>query len=121
MQICFDLRFPEPARILAVKGAEMLIYQAGWFKGDHKLEQWRTLLKARAMENGTFVVGAAQCGESFTGHSVIISPYGEIVEEAGDRETVIIADIDLAEVEKYREEVPVIRSRRLDIYDIRGY
>ncbi|MCL5667826.1 MAG: carbon-nitrogen hydrolase family protein [Candidatus Thermoplasmatota archaeon] len=121
VQICFDLRFPEGARLLAIKGAEMLIYQAGWFKGDHKLEQWRTLLKARAIENGTFVVGSAQCGESFTGHSVIISPYGEILDEAGDRETVIIADIDLAEVEKYREEVPVIRSRRLDIYDIRGY
>ena len=46
---------------------------------------------------------------------------GEILEEAGERETVIITDINLAEVEKYREEVPVIRSRRLDIYDIRGY
>jgi len=121
VQICFDLRFPEPARILAVKGAEMLVYQAGWFNGEHKLEQWRTLLKARAIENGTFVVGSAQCGGPFTGHSTIISPYGEILEEAGDRETVIIADIDLGEVEKYREEVPVIRSRRLDIYDIRGY
>ena len=121
VQICYDLRFPETARTLTIQGASILTYQAGWFKGDHKLEQWRTLLRARAIENGTFVIGAAQCGENYTGHSMIISPYGEVVDEAGDHETVLISDIDLSEIDKYREEVPVIRARRLDIYDIRGF
>jgi len=120
VQICFDLRFPETARILAVQGIDILVYQAGWFSGEHKLEQWRTLLRARAIENGAFVIGAAQCGQNYTGHSMIVSPYGDILEEAENQETVLISDIDLSEVDIYREEMPIIRFRRLDLYDIKG-
>ncbi len=118
VQICYDLRFPEPARLLRLKGSNILSYQAGWFKGERKLDTWLTLLRARAMENGAFVFGVAQTGERFTGHSVIISPYGDIVSEAGEEETVLTADIDLTLIEEYLKDVPMLKQRRTDIYDI---
>ncbi|WP_297217522.1 carbon-nitrogen hydrolase family protein [Thermoplasma sp.] len=118
VQICYDLRFPEPARILALNGAKIIIYQAGWFAGERKYDQWKTLLKTRAMENGVFVVGAAQTGERFTGHSMVISPYGDILAEMGMEEGVVTMDIDFSLIDKYRDEVPVIRHRRTDIYDV---
>ncbi|MEM0155553.1 MAG: carbon-nitrogen hydrolase family protein [Thermoplasmataceae archaeon] len=119
-QICYDLRFPEAARLLAVQGAKIIIYQAGWFRGERKLDQWRTLLRSRAIENGIYIVASAQCGEKFTGHSMIISPYGDVVAEAGEEETVLVNEIDLSTIEKYLSEVPVLKARRLDIYDVKG-
>ncbi|CAC12333.1 nitrilase related protein [Thermoplasma acidophilum] len=116
--ICYDLRFPEPARMLALDGAKLIIYQAGWFAGERKYDQWKTLLKARAMENGVFVIGAAQTGHRFTGHSMVISPYGDVLAEMGTDEGVITFDIDFSLVEKYREEVPVLKHRRTDVYDV---
>jgi predicted amidohydrolase len=120
VQICYDLRFPETARLLAVEDAKIIVYQAGWFRGERKLDQWRTILRTRAIENGVYIVASAQCGERFTGHSLIISPYGDILTEAGDSETVLVSDIDLSLIDTYRGEVPVIKSRRLDIYDVKG-
>lgn len=118
VQICYDLRFPEPARLLRLKGANILSYQAGWFSGERKLDTWLTLLRARAMENGAFVLGTAQTGNDFTGHSVIISPYGDIVSEAGEDETVLTADLNLTLIEEYLKEIPMLKQRRTDIYDV---
>lgn len=118
VQICYDLRFPEPARLLRLKGANILSYQAGWFKGERKLETWLTILRTRAMENGAFVLGTAQTGNQFTGHTAIINPYGDIVAEAGEEESVITSELDLTLIEEYLREVPVLKQRRTDIYDI---
>ncbi len=118
VQICYDLRFPEASRLLTLKGANILSYQAGWFRGERKLETWITLLRTRAMENGAFVLGTAQTGENFTGHSVVINPYGDVVAEAGEDETTISVDLDLSMVEEYLREVPVLKQRRTDIYDV---
>lgn len=118
VQICYDLRFPEAARLLRLKGANILSYQAGWFSGPRKLETWITFLKARAMENGAFVLGTAQTGEKFTGHSAIVNPYGDVVAEAGEDETNLTAELDLNLVEEYLHEVPVLKQRRTDIYDV---
>ncbi|KAA8922856.1 carbon-nitrogen hydrolase family protein [Thermoplasma sp.] len=118
VQICYDLRFPEPARMLALEGAKLIVYQAGWFAGDRKYDQWKTLLRARAMENGIFVIGAAQTGHRFTGHSMVVSPYGDVLAEMGMEEGVITFDINFSLVEKYREEVPVLKHRRTDVYDV---
>lgn len=118
VQICYDLRFPEAARLLRLKGANILSYQAGWFSGERKLDTWLTLLRVRAMENGAFVLGTAQTGNDFTGHSVVINPYGDIISEAGEDETVLTAELDLTLVEEYLKEVPLLRQRRTDIYDV---
>lgn len=120
MQICYDLRFPEPARYLALQGAQMLSYQAGWYAGERKLDVWRNLLRTRAIENGVFVIGTGQCGENFTGHSMVVTPYGDILEEAGNHETVLVKEMDLGIIERYAQEVPMLKQRRKDAYDVSG-
>ncbi|MEM0157260.1 MAG: carbon-nitrogen hydrolase family protein [Thermoplasmataceae archaeon] len=121
LQICYDLRFPEPARILRLNGASIISYQAGWFAGERKLETWRTLLRARAIENGSFVLASAQCGKDFTGHTMAVSPYGDILGELENQEGILTVDLDMSLPEKYSTDVPVIRQRRKDIYDISGF
>ncbi len=120
LQICYDLRFPEPARLLKLLGAQILSYQAGWYAGEKKLETWRTLLKARAIENGVFILGTAQCGENFTGHSMVVSPYGDVLAEAENDDCVVTYDLDFSLMKKYAEDVPMIKQRRKDLYDISG-
>ncbi len=119
--ICYDLRFPEPSRILRITGASILSYQAGWFAGKRKLDTWRNLLVSRATENGAFVLATAQCGEKFTGHSMVVSPYGDIIKELDNSEGILTVEIDMDMVQKYLEEVPVLKERRLDLYDVSGF
>lgn len=121
LQICYDLRFPEPARMLRLNDASIISYQAGWFAGERKLETWRTLLRARAIENGSFVVASAQCGESFTGHTMAVTPYGDILGELDNQEGVLTVDLDMSLPEKYSRDVPIIKQRRKDMYDISGF
>ncbi|MGP6207321.1 nitrilase-related carbon-nitrogen hydrolase [Cuniculiplasma sp. SKW3] len=120
MEICYDIRFPEISRLYSLQGAYILIVQAGFYRGHLKYETWATLLRARAMENGIFVLAADQCGEDFIGHSMVVDPYGQILmeldEDAGDLQ----GEIDLSKVDDYRDSVPVIRQRRIDLYDVHG-
>lgn len=121
IQICYDLRFPEPARLLRIMGAKVISYQAGWFAGERKLETWRTLLRSRAIENGAYVIASAQCGSKFTGHSLAVNPYGDIIGELDSQPGVLSVDLDMSLIEKYSRDVPLMRQRRKDIYDISGY
>lgn len=106
--ICFDIRFPESARQLAYRGARVLWVPAEW--PQVRLEHWRTLLRARAIENQLFVVAANRTGEgdgtTWGGHSTIIDPWGNIVAEAGDEETVLVAELDMALVDEVRGRIP---------------
>jgi predicted amidohydrolase len=121
LQICYDLRFPEPARLMRLKDASIISYQAGWFAGERKLETWRTLLRARAIENGSFVLASAQCGKDFTGHTMAVSPYGDILGELDNQEGILTVDLDMSLPEKYSMDVPLIKQRRKDMYDISGF
>ncbi len=121
LQICYDLRFPEPARLMRLKDASIISYQAGWFAGERKLETWRTLLMARAIENGSFVLASAQCGKDFTGHTMAVSPYGDILGELDNQEGILTVDLDMSLPEKYSMDVPLIKQRRKDMYDISGF
>ncbi|MFD0713634.1 carbon-nitrogen family hydrolase [Paenibacillus sp. GCM10027626] len=116
--ICYDIRFPELSRKLALSGAELLFVPAQW--PNPRLHHWRTLLLARAIENQMFVVACNRCGTSgnsvFFGHSMIIDPWGEIIAEAGDSETIIRAEIDLSLVEQVRRKIPVFEDRRPGLY-----
>ena len=113
LMTCYDLRFPELGRALVDAGAEMFVVPAAWVAGDHKLEHWRTLLRARAIENTVHVVAAAQGGDRYTGHSLVADPWGSIVVEAGSDSQVLRADLAADEVARAREVNPSLANRRL--------
>ncbi len=106
--ICFDIRFPDSARQLAYRGARVLWVPAEW--PHPRLEHWRTLLRARAIENQMFVVAANRTGSgdntNWCGHSTIIDPWGNILAEAGEEETVLVADLEMGLVEEVRRRIP---------------
>ncbi|WP_219837701.1 carbon-nitrogen family hydrolase [Paenibacillus sp. R14(2021)] len=116
--ICYDIRFPELARKLALEGAEVLFVPAEW--PNPRMHHWRTLLNARAIENQMFVIACNRCGTSgttsFFGHSMIIDPWGEIIAEAGEEETILRAEIDLSLVQAVRSKIPVFEDRRPSVY-----
>jgi len=116
--ICYDLRFPELFRKLALEGAEILCLPAEWPKP--RQEHWRTLLRARAIENQLFVVAANCCGVQgkldFFGMSLLIGARGDILAEGGEVDTCLTATFDFAEMEEYRQQIPCYRDRRPEIY-----
>ena len=119
LTICYDLRFPELYRHYAVKhGAKMIVVCAEW--PLIRLEHWRTLLMARAIENQCFMVAVNACGETggvvFAGHSMILDPWGKVVVEAGEDEQLLTADIDLDVADRARAAIPVFEDRRPDAY-----
>jgi predicted amidohydrolase len=120
MTVCYDLRFPELYRILAVKGARVLLVPAAFTKVTGQAH-WEILLRARAIENQAFVIAADQIGvsppdnESFGG-SMIVDPWGEILARAPDEETFIAADLDLARQDEVREKLPSLANRMPGAY-----
>ena len=81
LMTCYDLRFPELARELVSRGAELLVVPAAWVAGPLKVDHWRTLARARAIENTVFVAAVGQPGPRYTGHSMVVGPAGEVVAE----------------------------------------
>lgn len=118
LAICYDLRFPELFRKLALEGAEILCLPAEWPKP--RQEHWRTLLRARAIENQLFVIACNCCGVQgkldFFGMSLLIAPRGEILAEGGAVDTELLASFDPREMADYRSQIPCYRERRPDIY-----
>jgi len=117
LAVCFDLRFPELFRQLTLKGAELILVPAYW--PSPRLDHWQLLLKARAIENQCFVAGvnrASSRGSLTFGNSAINSPYGRPVAEAGESEMLLIADIDLKEVQTSRRAFPALASRKPGSY-----
>jgi omega-amidase len=118
MMICYDLRFPELARKLALEGAEILFVPAEWPKP--RLNHWRTLLTARAIENQMYVVACNRIGfggqTEFFGHSMVVDPWGEIIAEADEQETILNVEIDLSNVDKVRRTIPIFEDRRPHLY-----
>jgi len=118
MLICYDIRFPELTRKLALGGAKLLFVPAEW--PHPRLHHWKTLLTARAIENQMFVIACNRMGTSgttqFFGHSMVIDPWGETVAEAGEEETILYADIDLSLVDTVRSKIPVFEDRRPALY-----
>ena len=110
---CYDLRFPELARLLVDHGAEVLVVPAAWVAGPRKVEHWRTLVRARAIENTVFVVAAAQPGPRYTGHSMVVDPLGDVLAEAGEGAEVLRATLDRSVLEEARRTNPSLANRRL--------
>jgi len=117
MSVCYDLRFPELYRQLAAEGAEIMVAPSA-FTAATGQAHWQLLLRARAVENLSYVIGANLCNRDHPkkptwGGSAIIDPWGEVLAEMDDEEGFIIADIDLARVQELRQNMPVLEHRRL--------
>src|SRR5450432_2479191 len=112
--ICYDLRFPEIFRLAAGAGAEIFTVIANWPQA--RQEHWLTLLRARAIENQAYIAAVNRVGSdpklNYAGHSQIIDPRGEILVDAGESETVISAEIDLAALKSYRKDFPALADMR---------
>jgi predicted amidohydrolase len=120
MTICYDLRFPELHRILAVRGARLLTIPSAFTTATGR-DHWEVLLRARAIENAVFVLAPGQVGkapphfDSF-GRSAIVDPWGVVLATAPDEECFVAADLDLAAQERVRESLPALANRRPGAY-----
>jgi len=110
LMTCYDLRFPELARALE---ADVIVLPAAWVAGPRKVEHWRTLVQARAIENVAFVVAVGQPGPRYTGHSMVVAPTGDVLAEAGEGEATLTVTLDLAEIAATRETNPSLANRRM--------
>jgi omega-amidase len=110
--ICYDLRFPELFRLAAIAGAEVFTLGASW--PDARQTHWRALLIARAIENQAYVLGVNRTGTdphlSYAGGSIIVSPKGDILAEAGTEETVLHAELDIPALRDWRADFPALRD-----------
>ncbi len=113
LMTCYDLRFPELARALVTAGAEVLVVPAAWVAGPRKVDHWRTLVRARAIENTVYVVAAAQPAPRYSGHSLVVDPLGDVLAEAGDDPEVLTAVLRREALEEARRTNPSLVNRRL--------
>ena len=118
LMICYDLRFPELSRALALDGAKVIFVPAQW--PHPRMHPWRILNQARAIENQLFVVAVNRVGQEgstdFFGHSMIIDPLGEILYEAGEREELKVVQLDLKQIEIVRKKMTCFEDRFEDAY-----
>ncbi|MBD8080243.1 carbon-nitrogen hydrolase family protein [Cellulosimicrobium arenosum] len=112
---CYDLRFPESARRLVDAGAQVLVVPAAWAAGELKADHWRTLSRARAIENTAVVIAVGQAGKGVTGRSVLVGPDGQVGLELGERAELRSADLDPDELAAARERDPSLANRRYTV------
>jgi predicted amidohydrolase len=120
LSICYDLRFPELFRILALDGARAIALASAFTERTGR-DHWEVLVRARAIENQVFVIAANQVGAStpklrWFGRSMIVDPWGVVLAQAPDRECYAIADIDFAEQDRLRAQLPSLANRRPETY-----
>jgi deaminated glutathione amidase len=116
LMICYDIRFPEMSRILTVEGANVLAVPSAWVHGIMKEEHWQTMLKARAIENGSYVIAPDQVGNIFSGRSMVVDPFGVTLIDMGNRDGMEVIEIDKSRIQKVRESLPLLNNRRTDVY-----
>ena len=121
LMICYDLRFPELARILALQGSDIIAVPSGWVNGVMKEEHWITMLKARAIENGSYIIAPNQVGNIFCGRSMILDPLGTVLTDMGDKIGLEIVEINKERINQVRQILPLLRNRREDVYRISSH
>lgn len=114
LMTCYDLRFPELGRALVDAGAEVLVVPSAWVAGERKIDHWRTLLRARAIENTAYVVGAGQAGPKYVGHSMVVAPDGDVLIEAGEGPENISAELTVERLAAVRRVNPSLANRRMN-------
>jgi predicted amidohydrolase len=121
LSVCYDLRFPELYRLLALQGAEILAVPAAFTLQTGK-DHWELLLRARAVENQAFVIAPAQWGQKADGRwtygrSMIVDPWGTVLSTCPDRDGHALATLDLDYLDRFRDEFPALANRRPEAYD----
>lgn len=119
--LCYDIRFPEVSRILSKNGARILFCPAAFNEKVTK-KHWSLFTQTRALENEVFVCGVAPAKYTYKnytsgGHSMIVSPFGDIIEELSDNKESCVINIDLKQIQKAREQMPFWKIRRCDLYE----
>lgn len=109
---CYDIRFPELARSLALSGATLLVVPAAWVRGPLKEMHWDINIRARALENTCYLAAVSECGPVNVGQSKIADPYGVVVAQCGTANQLLFADIDAKTVEACRGSLPVLKNCR---------
>ncbi|KZM36984.1 carbon-nitrogen hydrolase family protein [Oerskovia enterophila] len=117
---CYDLRFPETARRLVDAGADVLVVPAAWAAGDLKADHWRTLARARAIENTSVVLAVGQAGKGVTGRSLLVGPDGQVGLELDERAGLRTADIDPEALAGVRRTNPSLANRRYAVVPVPG-
>ena len=118
MMVCYDIRFCELSRIYALKKADVLVVVSNF--PNPRVNHWRTLLMARAIENQMFVVACNRVGPSpmgtYCGHSIIIDPWGEVIAEGGDEQEIVTGSIDFGKTKEVRDLIHMFRDRQPQLY-----
>ncbi|MGH1564518.1 carbon-nitrogen hydrolase family protein [Mumia sp. DW29H23] len=114
LMTCYDLRFPEMARMLVDAGADVLCVPAAWVRGPLKEDHWTTLLRARAIENTVDVLAADQYGK-YVGHSMVVDPLGVVVAAAGEEAAVVRASLSVDRLGRARSTNPSLANRRIGV------
>lgn len=121
LSICYDIRFPEIYRLMALKGAQIFFTPASFTMPTGK-DHWEPILRTRAIENGCYVLAPGQIGKKpqYTayGNSMAVDPWGTVIARAKDRPGIVYADIDLDYLDQVRSQIPSLKNRRGDIYSL---
>ena len=120
LMICFDIRFPELTRLMMEQGAQMILVPAA-FNMTSGPNWWEIMFRVRAADNQVYMVGCSPARDEKAsyvawGHSIVVDPFGMVLAELDEKESILYQQIDLAEVEKFRQLYKILKSRRLDIY-----
>ena len=121
--ICYDVRFPELARLMVEKGALILVYP-GAFNMTTGPAHWELLFRSRALDNQVYCIGVAPALNNDAsyhsyGHSIVANPWGEVLAQGDEKEQIMVCDIDLSEIKKIREELPLLKNKREDLYEVK--
>ena len=120
--VCFDMRFEELARCMALRGAKVIFVPAA-FNMTTGPAHWEILFRQRAVDNQCFTVGVAPARNEAAsyvsyGNSIAVDPWGNVLCRAGAEETTLYADLDLSRVDAVRQQLPILKSRRVDLYEV---
>lgn len=120
LMVCFDIRFPELSRLMVDRGAKMLVVPAA-FNMTSGPAWWELNFRARATDNQVFMAGCAPARDESAdyvawGHSIVVDPFGNILAELDEKEGILYYDLNLAQIEDFRAQYKILKSRRLDIY-----
>ena len=118
--VCFDFRFPELGRLMALKGAKLILVPAA-FNMTTGPAHWQIMFRSQALNNQCFVAGTSPARDEVSsyvawGHSLLVSPWGNIIKEADEKEGFQITEIDLSEADRIRSQLPLLSARRTDVY-----
>lgn len=115
LMTCYDVRFPEQARLLALAGADAIALPAAWVKGPLKEDHWRTLATARALDNTVYVIGSSECGPANIGRSLIVDPLGVPIAQVAEGPGHASAQLSRARIDEARDTLPVLRNYRFEV------